>query len=299
MFGDIPGEGEPSDAIDASAEGRGLQSVSRDEVCQEAHKKQIKNKRRLPVNPTERRMRLRLDWAAKSKRSAGKSVDDIVCAHVSEQAGGEPLVHNKDVIHSCAWSTPCVAIVSCTRGCPAARLREWLFWHFSLGVSLFFLRWEGVLDKETQEVLRVPRERGHVILELHSRGTHTAGFKNVMVRQILYVNRIIPIARQHDCQFLLHLDDDELLFPCNVKQRIPDILSRYVGSSLRCVHFANLEAVFSFENATLRPFSRPNVRFRTSTQVLYCNGKSAANLTAPANFFAVECTIFASTTEVF
>ncbi|CAE8617576.1 unnamed protein product [Polarella glacialis] len=182
---------------------------------------------------------------------------------------------------------PRVALAACTRGCPGPRLREWLFWHLSKGVCLMLLRWEGPMDKEQRAALSGPLARGEVILLTQAfKGQASGSFQRVMTRQIKFVHQALEVAQQHGCHFLLHLDDDELLFPKEPGQTIPELLRRHIGTTKRCIHFENLEAVFSFEVDSSRPFSRPSTRFRTQHHVLYCNGKSAANLTAPGQVFA-------------
>ncbi|CAK0792664.1 unnamed protein product, partial [Prorocentrum cordatum] len=166
------------------------------------------------------------------------------------------------------------------------RLREWLFWHLSHGVRPIFLRWEGPLAAAQGAELAGPRERGEVVLKVvPSVGHLSSGFSSVMTRQVKFVHRCLAEARQLGCDFLLHLDDDELLCPIGESCSIPDVLARHAGSTARCIHFENWEAVLPFAEATSRPFSRPGVEFRTRAQVLYCNGKSAANLAAPGSVY--------------
>merc|ERR1719264_40104 len=99
-----------------------------------------------------------------------------------------------------------------------------------------------------------------------------------MTRQIKFTQSAIVTAREHGCDFLLSLDDDELLCPCEDGISIPKLLQPHLGSSKRCIHFANIEAVFPYAEKTDRPLSRPQTLFRAQHHVLYCNGKSAANL---------------------
>lgn len=135
------------------------------------------------------------------------------------------------------------------------------------------------MGPEQEEVIRDLRDSGCLILlESSLQGKASSSFQRVMTRQIRFVHKAIRAARARRCDFLLHLDDDELLFP--ETGSIPTLLRQYVGSSKRCLHFENLEAVFPFDFQTECPFSRRLTRFRRNCQVLYCNGKSAANLTA-------------------
>lgn len=172
---------------------------------------------------------------------------------------------------------PRVAMALCSKACPAPRLREWLFWHLSLGVSIIFLRWEGELNAEQLEVLRGPQSRGEVVLKRECCDLSCA-FNSVMTRQVRFVQTTMRLARKRNYDFLLHLDDDELLCPLRPDISLTHLFKRHLGSQKRCIHFENYEAMFEFEQSTLRPFSRSSTRFKTGQQVLYCNGKSAANL---------------------
>ena len=40
-----------------------------------------------------------------------------------------------------------------------------------------------------------------------------SGFQAVMGRQLKFVQAAIAVARKRRCHFMLHLDDDEILFP--------------------------------------------------------------------------------------
>lgn len=198
------------------------------------------------------------------------------------------LVQTEDVLRRSLMGVnlrkmPKVGIVLCSRSCPVPRLREWLFWHLSLGVSIIFLRWEGPLDAGQRRLLEPLRLRGDVVLTRAPIGLDCA-FNAVMTRQVAFVQKSMVIARRHGCSFLLHIDDDELICPFNPEDSIVDIFRRHVGSSKRCIHFENYEAVFKFERSTARPFSRAGTKFKTDCQVLYCNGKSAANLALLPNF---------------
>jgi len=176
-------------------------------------------------------------------------------------------------------------MATCTRGCPAERLREWLFWHLAEGVSLIYLRWEGLLADEQRAVLAGPIERGQVILTAVPKCKQSSAFQAVMVRQVKFTESSIAAARERGCKFLLHLDDDELLYTFDPNLRIPAMLKRHVGSTRKCIHFENYEAMFPFSTRTARPFSRAGVRFRSDLQVLYCNGKSAAHLGSEGSVF--------------
>ncbi|CAE7227091.1 avt5 [Symbiodinium natans] len=233
--------------------------------------------------PTRRR---RIDWLAKVAKgqTTCQSHGSASSACLDRRDLSLP-VRNEDLTHLAASQarlplpSPKVALASCTRGCCPARLREWLFWHLAKGIRLFLLRWEGAMTPEQEEVIRDLRDRGRLILlESSLQGKTSSSFQRVMTRQIKFVHHAIRAARARRCDFLLHLDDDELLF--SETDSIPALLRRFLGSSKRCVHFENLEAVFPFEMQTDRPFSRQRTRFRKNFQVLYCNGKSAANLTA-------------------
>jgi len=264
-----------------------------------------------------KRRRVTVDWAAKlaamvSQQGAtlgdgatdASPSQDCVIARKGGKVGGDqpcfhkmlsPRVRSQDLDHPCRFGDllrsednaggPRVAITVCMRGCPAPRLREWLFWHLSQGVCVIFLRWEGPLNKEQKAALHGPLQRGEVLLTQISTSRQSSSFQAVMSRQVKFTHSSISAARERGCDFLLHLDDDELLCPRDENSNILNVFKRHVGSSAKCIHFANLEAVFRYDQATDQPFSRPCTCFRTQAHVLYCNGKSAANLTAPGDVF--------------
>lgn len=194
-------------------------------------------------------------------------------------------VEAEDLAHCCPApprnilsGQPRVALATCTRGCSAPRLREWLFWHLAEGVQPIFLRWEGQLDADHQAALQGPLQREEVIIKHVPRQSGSGSFQSVMCRQVRFVHDTIKAARARGCDFLLHLDDDELLCPKEPSLSICDLFRRYMDSSARCIHFGNVEAVFPFSTSTDQPFTRELTCFRTGGHVLYCNGKSAANL---------------------
>ena len=197
------------------------------------------------------------------------------------------LVQPEDLVRASSASVsnkPQIAIAVCTRGCPVARLQEWLFWHLSLGVHMIFMRWEGPMDSEQEETLKGPLASGKLVLKKQAQGDLNSAFNSVMIRQVKYVQSIMEVAGKRGIDFLLHIDDDEILFPFRKCITMSELFRYHVGSSKRCIHFENYEANFKFEESTLRPFTRPSTMFRIDCQALYCNGKSAANLALSPNY---------------
>lgn len=247
-------------------------------------------------SPPPRRRRLSISWADKVAATnpqlrPNRTAPPVVRLRrkTASQAEDPPVglpVRTQDLHNLKATiQAPKVALASCTKGCHAERLREWLFWHLAKGIQLVLFRWEGPLGPEHQAILEDSRMKHRVILLEHSlEGKASGSFQRVMTRQIKFVHRAIKFARERGFDFLLHLDDDELLYP--EAMSIPELLEKHVKSTKRCVHFENLEAIFQFQLHHGRPFSRASTRFRQDHQVLYCNGKSAANLTAPGEVFA-------------
>lgn len=249
-----------------------------------------------------RRVRRRIDWVAKLSKSTPCVNEAIVERKIcvssksssnSSQDVPRGLISDADVAIAArtpsalrTFGAPRVALATCTHGCPAARLREWLFWHLSIGVGPIFLNWEGPVSAEQRGAMQGPIDLGELVLtEAPEKKTSSGSFQQVMCRQLRFATDAMRAARDYGCSFLLHLDDDELLCPVAPAQLVPDILRPHLGSSRICVHFPNYEAVFPFEASTDRPFSRPQIRFRTANQVLYCNGKSAANLEASKEIY--------------
>eukprot|EP00913_Durusdinium_trenchii_P035177 g32909.t1 len=103
-----------------------------------------------------------------------------------------------------------------------------------------------------------------MLLERSLEGKASGSFQRVMTRQIRFVHKAIKVARERGFDFLLHLDDDELLYPEG--RSIPEVFQSHLRSSKRCVHFENLEAVFQFQLDDARPFSRPSTKFRPAAE---------------------------------
>jgi len=233
------------------------------------------------------------------KPALGATTDNIAAVTTSSQEDGSNntlasslvRVEAEDFAHCCpapprtlSSGQPRVALSTCSRGCPAPRLREWLFWHLAEGLQPIFLRWEGLLNADHRAALQGPLERGEVIMKQITKHTGSGSFQSVMCRQVRFVHGIITVARARGCDFLLHLDDDELLCPKEPDLSVAGLFRRHMNSSARCIHFDNIEAVFPFTTSTAQPFTRSETRFRTGGHVLYCNGKSAANLRVPEVF---------------
>mmetsp|Transcript_52340 Transcript_52340/g.124964 ORF Transcript_52340/g.124964 Transcript_52340/m.124964 type:complete len:433 (+) Transcript_52340:48-1346(+) len=231
-----------------------------------------------------RRVRRRIDWGAKmqgmGETAGGEKLDAAPTGD-----GGAPLVTFQELCRL-PRPAPRVAIVTCMRACSAPRLREWLFWHIAEGACCIFIRWEGEMDNGQRQLLQGPGARPEIVLHAASTSRRmSSGFNAVMSRQIDFVHSSIDAARNRGIDFLVHLDDDELLCPKVPSHNLPEMFRAHVGAKQCCIHFQNLEAVFQFASSTMRPFSRPETVFRKGKQVLYCNGKSAANLTAQGKVF--------------
>merc|ERR1719362_2185196 len=112
-------------------------------------------------------------------------------------------------------------------------------------------------------------------MKLVSKHSGSGSFQSVMSRQVRFVHETIKAAKARGCDFLLHLDDDELLCPKEASFSVTDLFRKHMNTSARCIHFRNLEAVFPFSTTTGQPFTRDDIRFRKNNHVLYCNGKSA------------------------
>lgn len=141
------------------------------------------------------------------------------------------------------------------------------------------------MDSEQLQALQALKKSGHIVLKrIVGSGIENSSFDSVMTRQIKFVQSTMQDARSRGIDFLLHIDDDEILFPVRSDTNIVDLFQRHMGTRKRCIHFENYEANFQFEDRTLRPFTRPSTQFDTKAHVLYCNGKSAASLFVFPNF---------------
>ena len=111
---------------------------------------------------------------------------------------------------------------------------------------MIFMRWEGPMDSEQEETLKGPLASGKLVLKKQAQGDLNSAFNSVMIRQVKYVQSIMEVAGKRGIDFLLHIDDDEILFPFRKCITMSELFRYHVGSSKRCIHFENYEANFKF-----------------------------------------------------
>lgn len=164
-----------------------------------------------------------------------------------------------------------VGIATMTR-CPD-NLFEWIQYHFDLGISKIYLRLEGPRLIETLKHLRAFPDVIVLESELYPEGDQ-------MVRQIFLVHNAIEHARQHSIDFLLHIDDDELL---HVKPSLQEVIrSMNYDNDYDYLHIDNVEAVYPVVRDNTTSCFQITNRFRDCTRSdcrSYGNGKSMARIT--------------------
>lgn len=184
-----------------------------------------------------------------------------------------------------------IACMTCRFG--AGALDVWLQHHARLGVAGVLLRWEAHMDAGCAAVLDTWRHFATVLQFMDSEPSVSAVSEldfddtpeQTMARQEAFVAaalehvRACTPARALPTTFLVHIDDDELLF-CASGHRVPDAFA-LVGTA-ETVIIPNLEAV-RVADADDCDVTCPTAPFYDSADVLfrrglaaYANGKSAA-----------------------
>lgn len=168
-----------------------------------------------------------------------------------------------------------VAIVTMTR-CPAD-LPEWIEYHLGIGISRIYLRLEGdrLMDMSIQ-LRKYPEIR---VLE-----TNVYPDGDQMVRQIFLVEAAVEMARQESMDYLLHIDDDELLHihPGLGLQEM--LMEMEKESEYDYLHLDNIEAVYPHTAIEInKSCFQKTTWFRECKKYScrsYGNGKSMARLSA-------------------
>ena len=122
-----------------------------------------------------------------------------------------------------------VAIVSMMR--KPTDLDLWLKYHRDLGIKRFFIRLE-----DTPGIADYLRSQPDITLETGSSDSGN-NYNTLQTRQIEFVNKCIPIAKNMGIQWLFHIDSDELLNG-SIKN-LHDI-----DKNIKCLRIENAEAVF-------------------------------------------------------
>ena len=132
---------------------------------------------------------------------------------------------------------PRIALATLMRS--PTELPHWLQHYRDLGVVGFFVRLE---DSPNWECFL--RDQPDVLhLEVGESATGTSNYHSLMDRQRDFVNKVIEMASVHDVDFVLHLDQDELLEgSLSVFAELPP--------SAKTVHMENVEAVYTDSSDT-------------------------------------------------
>jgi hypothetical protein len=162
-----------------------------------------------------------------------------------------------------------VAIATMTL-CPPD-LSEWIEYHFRIGISRIYLRLEGERMMNTISILE--RYPDVIVLE-----TQMYPEGDQMLRQTMFVETAIERALEDSMDFLLHIDDDELLY-IHPGLGLSDLLSQ-MGNDYDYLHIDNVEAVYPHTSKDQSCYRR-TVLFRECNRQpcrSYGNGKSMARL---------------------
>lgn len=167
-----------------------------------------------------------------------------------------------------------VAIVTMTR-CPKD-LPEWIEYHLGLGISRIYLRLEGERLMDMSARLRQYPDVSILETQVYPEGDQ-------MVRQIFLVETAIEKAREESMDFLLHIDDDELLY-IHPDLHLQELLLRIdlEDPQYDYLHIENVEAVYPHTKIEAdRSCYQKTTLFRECKRVAcrsYGNGKSMARL---------------------
>ena len=113
-------------------------------------------------------------------------------------------------------------------------------------------------------------------------GSGTRDYFAQMSRQDAHIERVLPRAREAGLEYLLHIDDDELLYCAAGVTGLYDALER---APLRAadLHMQNLEALVPKLDGTADPFREVSAfRHRPGEFCAYANGKALGRLSASA-----------------
>lgn len=175
-----------------------------------------------------------------------------------------------------------VGIVSLTR--KPVDFSVWINYHLNVvGVDVVFVQVEDTPSLEVEY-----RNHPRVLLYPYDRETEGNQYVDLQRRQGVFIQKILPIARSKGIRYLLHIDDDELLY---ISPRYHHRIAEFVhglGLDSRTetdIHFHNLEALYPDEDKK----SNQQRCFRATTFVhcqtgvcrSYANGKSMGKISDP------------------
>ena len=147
----------------------------------------------------------------------------------------------------------------------------WLKKHRDLGIHHFFIRLE-----ETPEIEKYLQSQDDVYLQIgNSNGDDE--YKDIQSRQKKWVNETLKISRMFDCDWLIHIDADEIL-----EGDLDSIHN--LESHIRTFWIQNLEVKFnkvpiSTDNCFSNEKKFINCSIKGSGCVSYINGKSGGRTT--------------------
>ncbi len=164
---------------------------------------------------------------------------------------------------------PAIGLVCMTKR--PTRLETWLRYHHeACGIRRFYLRIEDT--PELSSLLGSPPWAGLV------EASYSSGHRDYLAqmdRQSAHIASVLPSARRDGVDFLLHIDDDELLYCPHGLEALHDELAR-APPSAACLHMDNLEAVYprAFTDADDPFVETVAFRNRVVDFCAYSNGKS-------------------------
>lgn len=172
----------------------------------------------------------------------------------------------------------------CTQTRRPVHLEYWLHYYLEvLRVDKIYLKIEntpGLKEKLSKSVFA-----DKLIVEEQNQVSNRDTYDRMQQRQCEWVNTSILYARDHHIDFLLHVDDDELLILSNMYPSLPDFLGKHKFLEYSNIHLQNAEAVYGearvheqdcfLEPKTMNPCAS------SGTCRSYANGKSIGNLRFP------------------
>lgn len=143
----------------------------------------------------------------------------------------------------------------------------WLKHHRDLGVTKFFIRVE-----DTPELEPYLKNQKDVWLEMSESDKTGNNYQTLFDRQIVFINKILKVAKSHNIDFVFNVDVDELLHGSL------DFLDN-LDESYKCLTIENVEAVYNENEESCFSTNKFLRCSKTDKCRAYVNGKSGARVT--------------------
>jgi hypothetical protein len=146
-------------------------------------------------------------------------------------------------------------------------LKIWLDHHRNLGVAKFFIRVE-----DTPELEPYLKNQKDVWLEMSESDKTGNNYQTLFDRQVVFIDKILDIAKSHNIDFVFNVDVDELLH--GSLNFLDDL-----DENNKCLIIENVEAVYSENEESCFSTNKFLRCAKTDKCRAYANGKSGARVT--------------------